>query len=119
MTTRRRKNENEKEFKIRKEKERIEEIFKNIDKNKLNFVMTLIERLAWLNVAVKNLEKNIDEKGTTIPYDNGGGQSGIKDNPDVKTLIQCTRNIATITKQLVDLVPPSQKKSKLDELMNE
>ena len=111
--------QNQKEFKITKEKQRIQEIFKNIDKNKLNFVMTLIERLAWLNVAVKNLEKNIDEKGTTIPYDNGGGQSGIKDNPDVKTLIQCTRNIATITKQLVDLVPPSQKKSKLDELMNE
>ena len=39
MTTRRRKNENEKEFKIRKEKERIEEIFKNIDKNKLNLVI--------------------------------------------------------------------------------
>ncbi len=119
MPARRRKSENEKEFKIRKEKERIEKIFKDIDKNKLNFVMTLIERLAWLNIAVKNLEKSIDEKGTAIPYNNGGGQSGIKDNPDVKTLIQYTRNITTITKQLVDLVPPSQKKSKLDELMNE
>ena len=63
MSARRRKSENEKEFKIRKEKERIEKIFKDIDRNKLNFVMTLIERLAWLNIAVENLEKSIDEKG--------------------------------------------------------
>ena len=104
---------------VKKEKARLMEIFKDIDSNKYNFVMTLIDRLAWLNVSVKEIEKSIDEKGTTIPYDNGGGQKGIRDNPDVKTHIQYTRNISTITKQLVDLVPPSQKKSKLDELLNE
>ena len=109
----------EKEKLIKKEKNKLKKIFKEIDKNKLDFCMTLIDRLAWLNVSVKELENKIDIEGTTIPYDNGGGQSGIKDNPDVKTLIQYTRNITTITKQLVDLVPASQKKSKLEQLMNE
>ena len=110
---------NEKETLIKKEKNKLKKIFKEIDENKLKFVMTLIDRLAWLNVSVKELEDNIDKNGTTIPYDNGGGQSGIKDNPDVKTLIQYTRNITTITKQLVDLVPADSKESKLDQLMNE
>lgn len=110
---------NEKEMLIKKEKNKLKKIFKEIDENKLKFVMTLIDRLAWLNVSVKELEDNIDKNGTTIPYDNGGGQSGIKDNPDVKTLIQYTRNITTITKQLVDLVPADRKESKLDQLMNE
>ncbi len=110
---------NEKETLIKKEKNKLKKIFKEIDENKLKFVMTLIDRLAWLNVSVKELEDNIDKNGTTIPYDNGGGQSGIKDNPDVKTLIQYTRNITTITKQLVDLVPADRKESKLDQLMNE
>lgn len=109
----------EKEKAIRKEKNKLKKIFKDIDANKLTFCMTLIERLAWLTVSVKELEDKIDIEGTTIPYDNGGGQSGIKDNPDVKTLIQYTRNITVITKQLVDLVPASQKKTKLEQLMNE
>ncbi len=109
----------EKEISIKKEKNRIKKIFKEIDENKLKFCMTLIDRLAWLNVSVKELEQSIDRDGTTIPYDNGGGQSGVKDNPNVKTLIQYTKNITTITKQLVDLVPASKKKSKLEELMDE
>lgn len=104
---------------IIEETTRLIDIFSDIDENKLKFVMTLIDRLAWLNVSVKELEESIDIEGTTIEYNNGGGQSGIKDNPDVKTLIQYTRNITTITKQLVDLVPPANKKSKLEELMNE
>ena len=73
---------------VKKEKARLMEIFKDIDSNKYNFVMTLIDRLAWLNVSVKEIEKSIDEKGTTIPYDNGGGQKGIRDNPDVKNYIK-------------------------------
>lgn len=109
----------EKEISIKKEKNRIKKIFKEIDENKLKFCMTLIDRLAWLNVSVKELEQSIDRDGTTILYDNGGGQSGVKDNPNVKTLIQYTKNITTITKQLVDLVPASKKKSKLEELMDE
>lgn len=109
----------EKEISIKKEKNRIKKIFKEIDENKLKFCMTLIDRLAWLNVSVKELEQSIDRDGTTILYDNGGGQTGVKDNPNVKTLIQYTKNITTITKQLVDLVPASKKKSKLEELMDE
>lgn len=108
-----------KEKQIKAEKNKLKRIFKEIDKNKLDFVMTLIDRLAWLNVSVKELEKLIDEQGTMIEYNNGGGQSGMKDNPNVKTLINYTKNITTITKQLVDLVPPNKQKSKLSELMNE
>ena len=109
----------EKEKAISKEKNKLKKIFKDIDKNKLEFVMTLIDRLAWLNVAVKELETSINEEGTRIRYDNGGGQFGLKDNPDVKTLINYTKNISTITKQLVDLVPPNKEKSKLSELLDE
>lgn len=108
-----------KEKAIKKEKNKLKKIFKDIDKNKLDFVQTLIDRLAWLNVSVRELEELVDEEGTMIEYNNGGGQSGMKDNPNVKTLINYTKNITTITKQLVDLVPPNTKKSKLMELLDE
>jgi len=109
----------DKEKAIRKEKNKLKKIFKEIDKNKFDFVMTLIERLAWLNVSVKELEELVDREGTLIEYNNGGGQTGMKDNPNVKTLINYTKNITTITKQLVELVPPNKQKSKLSELLND
>lgn len=79
--------------------------------------MHQIENLAWLNVSVEELKAKVDKYGTIVKYNNGGGQSGVRDNPDVKTVIAYQKNIATITKQLLDLVPKSKNKSKLDDFI--
>lgn len=94
-------------------------IFSDIDDNKLQFVTHQIDNLAYDNVLVSKLKESISKNGTISIYNNGGGQSGVRENPDVKTLISMQKNVSAITKQLVELVPPSKKKSKLDELMNE
>lgn len=93
------------------------EIFKDIDENKLEFVTHQIDDLAWLNVSVDELKSKVDKYGTIVKYNNGGGQSGVKDNPDVKTVIAYQKNITSITKQLLDLVPNSKNKSKLDDFL--
>ncbi|PWL65940.1 MAG: hypothetical protein DBY26_06625 [Amedibacillus dolichus] len=93
------------------------EIFKDIDENKLEFVTHQINDLAWLNVSVDELKSKVDKYGTIVKYNNGGGQSGVKDNPDVKTVIAYQKNITSITKQLLDLVPNSKNKSKLDDFL--
>lgn len=118
MAVRKKPEERQMDFEIRREKDRLLNLFKEIDENKLKFVETLIDRLAFLNVSIKYLEESISIEGTRVEYDNGGGQTGTKDNPDVKTHIAYTKNIATITKQLVDLVPQSAKKSKFEEFLN-
>ena len=104
---------------ISKEKRRLMKIFSDIDDNKLEFVTHQIDNLAYDNVLVSKLKESISKNGTVSAYNNGGGQSGVRENPDVKTLISMQKNVSSITKQLVELVPPSKKKSKLDELMNE
>ena len=106
-----------KEEEIKKEKKRLLKIFKDIDANKLEFVMHQIDNLAWLNVSTKKNKKKVDKIGTIVKYNNGGGQSGVRDNPDVKTLIAYQKNITAITKQLLDLVP-AKSKSKLQEFLN-
>ena len=108
-----------KETEVKKEKNRLSKIFKDIDENKKKFVKNQIEQLAWLNVSIAELQQEIDETGTTVVYDNGGGQTGIKDNPNIKTLIAYQKNAIAITKQLTDLVPNAPKKSKLEAFMNE
>ena len=106
-----------KEEEIKKEKKRLLKIFKDIDANKLEFVMHQSDNLAWLNVSTKVLKEKVDKIGTIVKYNNDGGQSGVRDNPDVKTLIAYQKNITAITKQLLDLVP-AKSKSKLQEFLN-
>ena len=108
----------EKNMKIKKEKSRLMKLFKEIDENKKKFVLHQIDSLAWLNVSIAELQAEIDMTGTTVYYDNGGGQTGVKDNPNIKTLIAYQKNQIAITKSLTDLVPNAPKKSKLEGFMN-
>ena len=104
---------------IRKEKNRLLKVFREIDKNKLEFVKKQIDNLAYLNLLAEQLRYSISVNGTTCGWDNGGGQKGVKDNPDVRNLISVQKNIVSITNQLIDLVPKQKSKSKLEELMEE
>ena len=104
---------------IRKEKNRLLKVFREIDKNKLEFVKKQIDNLAYLNLLAELLRHSISVNGTTCGWDNGGGQKGVKDNPDVRNLISVQKNIVSITNQLIDLVPKQKSKSKLEELMEE
>lgn len=103
---------------IRKEKNRLMKVFKEIDKNKLEFVKKQIDNLAYLNLLAEQLRRSISVNGTTCGWDNGGGQKGVKDNPDVRNLISVQKNIVSITNQLIDLVPKAVSKSKFDEFLD-
>lgn len=105
------------EDRINLEKEKLMTVFKEIDANKLEFVSNQIDDLAWLIVSCDELKEKINKTGTVIKYNNGGGQSGVKDNPDVKTLIAYQKNKIAITKQLIELVPVKSK-SRLQEFLN-
>ena len=101
---------------VTKERRRLLRLFAGIDENKKDFVKEQVNNLAWYTVSVKMLQERIDEFGTMIKYDNGGGQSGYKENPDVKTMLGYQKNINDITRQLTDLVPAKRKDSKLKAL---
>ena len=105
------------EDRIKEEKERLMAVFKDIDANKLEFVSNQIDDLAWLIVACDELKEKINKTGTTVLYNNGGGQSGFKKNPDIKNLIDYQKNKISITKQLIELVPVKSK-SRLQEFLN-
>lgn len=80
-----------------------------------------IINLAWYNVSIEELKENIDTYGTMVQYDNGGGQKGIKENPDVKTLIAYQKHANYITQQLLNLLPKKNADASdpFDEFLNE
>lgn len=95
---------------IKAEISRLIDLFKGVDQNKLDFVQRQISQLAWFNINIQELQEKIDKSGTVIMYDNGGGQSGYKQNPDLKTLIEYQKLSNAIVRNLIPIIPPGMKK---------
>ena len=107
----------EKESRVKKELHHLEEIFRDVDDKKRDFVQRQIEQLAWFNVSIVDLQERVDQFGTLVTYDNGGGQNGVRTNPDVKTLLDYQKACSTIVRTLLSIVPEGKitKKRDLDQ----
>ena len=106
-----------KETRIRKEKKRLAGIFKDLEENKLKTCAALIDRAAFITVSLEDLEEQLNETGWVESYQNGENQSGMKKAAAADVHISLTKNLNAIIKQLLDLVPPAQKASRLQEMM--
>lgn len=103
---------------VKREKDRLLEIFKDLEENKLNTCQALIDRAAFITVSLEDLEEQLNETGWVEVYQNGENQSGMKKAAAADVHISLTKNLNAIVKQLLDLVPPAQKKSRLEMMMN-
>lgn len=110
--------EKSKDSRVKSEKSRLKKLFKDLEPNKLKTCQALIDRAAFITVSLEDLEVQLNEVGFTEYYQNGDKQSGWKKSAAADVHISLTKNLNTIIKQLLELVPPAQKKSKLEELMN-
>lgn len=102
---------------IQREKDRLAEIFAGLEPNKLKTCAALIDRAAFITVSLEDLETQLNATGWVEPYQNGENQSGLKKAAAADVHISLTKNLNTIIKQLLDLVPPAQKASRLEALM--
>lgn len=107
-----------KESRIRKERKRLGAIFADLEENKLNTCRALIDRAAFITVSLEDLEVQLNATGWVEPYQNGENQSGLKKAAAADVHISLTKNLNAIIKQLLDMVPPAQKASRLAEMMN-
>ena len=105
------------ETRINREKKRLREIFQDLEPNKLNTCHALIDRAAFITVSLQDLEERLNETGWVEPYQNGENQSGWKKAAAADVHISLTKNLNAIVKQLLELVPPAQKASRLEVLM--
>lgn len=104
---------------IKREKERLLNIFQGLDANKLKVCGTLIDRAAFITVSLEDLEAELNENGWTETYTNGRNQEGVKKAAAAEAHISLTKNLNAIMKQLLELVPPAQKASRLEAMMGE
>lgn len=105
-----------KETRIKKETKRLMGVFKDLEPNKLKTVDALIARAAYITVTLQELEEDLNVEGWVEEYNNGRLQSGMKKSAKAEVHISLTKNLNAIMKQLLDLVPPEQKASRLEEM---
>lgn len=107
-----------KKTRIKREKDRLLDIFKDLEANKLSTCQALIDRAAFITISLQDLEEQLNATGWVEPYQNGENQSGLKKAAAADVHISLTKNLNSIVKQLLELVPPAQKKSRLEMMMN-
>lgn len=103
---------------LKKEKKRLAEIFKDLEPNKLQTCEALIERAAFITISLQDVEEELGRIGWTEFYQNGENQSGYKKSAAADVHISLTKNLNSITKMLLDLVPPAQRESRLSAMRN-
>jgi vacuolar-type H+-ATPase subunit D/Vma8 len=102
---------------IKKEINRIKKLLKNLSKQTIDINIKLIERAAFMAIALEDLEKVMGERGEEAyvsKYQNGENQWGTKISPEIQTYNSTMKNFMTVMKQLTDLLPKDVPKEKDD-----
>ena len=53
----------------------------NVSEQRMKALESVIENTAWMRVKLDDTRESIKGSGVAIPYNNGGGQKGIRENP--------------------------------------
>ena len=53
----------------------------NVKEKRIQALDTVIENTAWMKIKLDDTKEKIGASSVVIPYDNGGGQKGLRENP--------------------------------------
>lgn len=98
-------NKKEKDAKIKKEMAKLKRLFKDMDKDTMNTVSSLVRNAAFMVVTLDDLQETINLEGVMSKYQNGENQWGTKKSPEVEIYNTMIKNHMAIIKQLSDLLP--------------
>lgn len=111
-----------KEERIKREKNRLNKIYKVLEKGepgKYSLALPLIENAAFMRVTLDDLQASLNSNGCSEDYRNGANQFGKKASSDLQAYNSLFKNYNTVMERLEKLLPPEQRKSKLDAMRGE
>lgn len=91
-----------KETLIKKEYEKLKNIFAEAPENKKTLLETAINNCAFMGVALRELKEEINKNGYVERYQNGENQFGIKDSSYVRAYNNMIKNYNASLKILLD-----------------
>jgi len=90
---------------IKKEYERLIELFENMPNREKALIEPLIDNAAFMKVELSNLQKQITEEGCSEQYKNGANQFGYKESAKLKAYNSLMRNFESLVTKLLKYVP--------------
>lgn len=89
------------------EKNRIIQILDNvgISDNRKTLLEPVIENTAWMKIKLDDTRDKIKNSSVVIPYDNGGGQTGIRENPLFKGYESLWKSYLTGMNMILSCLP--------------
>ena len=91
---------------VKKELSKLEKIFEVIDKDKRVVIDGLINRAAFMRIALEDYEKDINLNGSTEPFTQSDKiQPYERERVSVRLYNAMNKNYQSIIKQLVDYLP--------------
>lgn len=97
---------------IKQKKVRYTKLFKDVAANKKEFVLSMISQLAYIEVAMEDLQAETNQNGYVEKFEQGR-QSFVREHPAAKSYNSFVKSYTTIIKSLIDIVPEAKQ---LDEL---
>ena len=108
-----------KDQRIRREYQRMKKLFSAMPENELKFCDPLLQNAAFMKVTLEDLQKQINENGTSDSYQNGANQSGTKASADLQAYNSLAKVYNALMDKLSGKLPKEIRKSKLQAMMDE
>lgn len=85
-----------------------------ISKARIKALKSVIENTAWIKVKLDDARGAIKTSSVAIPYDNGGGQKGIRENPLFKGYEALWKSYMLGMTKILDTLPPEEVETKVE-----
>lgn len=105
--------ENELRQRADEEKNRIVGILKEagISERRMQMLGPVIENVSWMKAKLDDSRTLIKNSNIVVPYDNGGGQRGIRENPAFRGYESLWKSYMQGMNRVLDTLPEEEAKS--------
>lgn len=99
------------------EKKRIIAILKdaNTSERRMEMLKPIIENVSWMRAKLDDSRDLIKNSNIVMPYDNGGGQRGIRENPAFKGYESLWKAYMQGMNRILDTLPPEEVQAAVEE----
>lgn len=80
----------------------------NVSTKRIKALESIIENTAWMKIKLDDAREAVKTSNVVIPYDNGGGQTGLRENPLFKGYESLWKSYMAGMCKILDCLPNEQ-----------
>ena len=94
-------------YTVTSERKRLEALLDaaEVPKQQRDALEPVLDNLAWMRAKLDDTRRDMEGESVTVPYDNGGGQRGIRQNPIYKGYLDLWRGYVQGFEKLLACLP--------------